>query len=157
VTTNKSLAKKGMRIMKLIKLPATHLPSLLKTLLLTSTLTLSLMFSAGSWAEWTAVASSGGGSNTTYVDFDRIRKVNGLVYYWRVRDSLEPSSTGTMSTKLYSKVDCETMREMDLSFSWYKLPMAEGTAAGTFTPDPEWNYAEPDSLLEGTLQAVCAH
>ena len=126
----------------------------MKYLLLTSTLTLSLLFSAGSWAEWTEVAGADG--DKVYVDFDRIRKVNGLVYYWSLTDFLEPSSNGALSFKAYYKVDCETMREMRLSNSAYKLPMAEGDAALTWTPDPEWAYAQPDSVLEGTLGAVCA-
>ena len=62
-----------------------------------------------------------------------------------------------MSYKIYSKVDCDTMREMKLSMSVYNLLMAEGTAEYTFTPDPEWLYAPPDSVLEATLNAVCAH
>ena len=128
----------------------------MKYLLMLSTLTVSLMFSAASWAEWTEVAEGDSG-NKSYVDFDRIRKVKGLVYYWEIQDNLEPSSTGTMSYKVYHKVDCDTMREMQLSFSYYKLPMAEGTATSTFTPDPQWDYAEPDSVLEATLEAVCNH
>ena len=128
----------------------------MKYLLLASTLTLSLIFSAGSWAEWTEVVESANGKKT-YVDFDRIRNVKGLVYYWAVRDNLEPDATGTMSAKVYLKADCETLREMKLSFSYYKLPMAEGTAENTFTPDPQWLYAQPDSVGEATLQAVCAH
>jgi hypothetical protein len=68
----------------------------MKTLLLTSSLTLSLLFSAGSWAEWTQVAESDAGDKT-YVDLERIRNVNGLVYYWQLRDRLEPSSNGALS------------------------------------------------------------
>tara|TARA_B110000503_G_C7060117_1_gene376273 strand:- start:579 stop:965 length:387 start_codon:yes stop_codon:yes gene_type:complete len=128
----------------------------MKNLLMLSTLTLSLMFSAGSSAEWTQVSESVGGVKT-YVDFDRIRKVKGLVYYWDLRDLLEPSSAGDLSHKIYTKADCDTMRSMKLSFSAYNLPMAEGAANITFTPDPNWDYAQPDSVLEGTLQAVCAH
>ena len=123
----------------------------MKYILLIST----LMFSAGSWAEWTWVASASG--NKVYVDFDRIRKVNGLVYHWRITDSLEPLSTGILSTKSYYKADCETMRAMELSLSVYKLPMAEGNAELTHTPDPEWQYAQPDSVLEAVLEAVCNH
>ena len=115
------------------------------------------MFSAGSWAEWTEVSGAFDGSSTNYVDFERIRKVNGLVYYWTIQDLLEPTEEGDMSYKVYYKADCETMRAMNLTFTWYSLPMAEGTAAGTFTPDPEWHYAQPDSVLETTLLAVCAH
>ena len=125
----------------------------MKYILLIST----LIFSAGSWAEWTFVSVGAGTGDKDYVDFDRIRKVNGLVYYWGLKDYLEPGDTGTMSTKTYHKADCETMREMWLSFSSYKLPMTEGAATNTFTPDPEWDYAQPDSVGETTLNAVCAH
>ena len=124
----------------------------MKYILLIST----LMFSAGSWAEWTEVSESADGDKL-YIDYDRIRKVDGLVYYWRIIDILEPSSNGAMSYKIYSKADCETMRKMGLSMSLYKLPMAEGTPEDTWTPDPEWIYAPPDSVLEATLNAVCAH
>ena len=124
----------------------------MKYILLIST----LMFSAGSWAEWTEVGENVSGDKT-YVDFDRIRKVKGLVYFWRIRDYLEPSSTGMLSTKTYYKADCETMRSMFLSISAYKLPMAEGAADSTFTPEPEWRYAQPDSVGEAILEAVCNH
>ena len=129
----------------------------MKYLLMLSTLTASLMFSASSFAEWTKVAESASGSSTTYVDFDRIRKVKGLVYYWEITDFLEPTKHGDMSYKMYFKADCDTMREMPLSMSAYKLPMAEGTADDTWTPDPELEYAEPDSVQEGRLEAVCNH
>jgi hypothetical protein len=39
----------------------------MKTLLLTSSLTLSLLFSAGSWAEWTEVGEQASGTNS-FVD-----------------------------------------------------------------------------------------
>ena len=127
----------------------------MRYLLLISALTISLLFSAASWAEWTEVDESVHGDKF-YVDLDSIKKVKGLVYYWRIRDLLEPSSTGALSFKSYWKVDCETMREMVLSFSWYKLPMAEGDALDTLTPNPQWDYPEPDSVGEATLNAVCA-
>lgn len=50
----------------------------MKNLLLLSTLTLSLMFSAGSWAEWTEV-SEGVSGNKVYVDFDKIHKIGGVL------------------------------------------------------------------------------
>jgi len=131
----------------------------MKSLLMLPTLTLSLMFSAGSWAEWTEAASTTGGGVDVYVDFDRIKKTaSGLVYYWTIEDYLEPNPiTGDLSVKVYQKADCEAMRTMWLSFSSYKLPMAEGTAEDTITPNPWWDYARPDGPLEATLQAVCAH
>ena len=128
----------------------------MRYLLLISALAISLMFSAAGRAEWTLVAESAEG-NKVYVDLDRIRTVNGLVYYWQITDRLERGPTGSLSYKSYYKADCETMRDMRLNTSWYKLPMAEGTAEGTYTPDPEWKYAQPDSMLEARQEAVCAH
>ena len=128
----------------------------MKYLLLTSTLTLSLMFSAGSWAEWTEVTESALSGSKNYVDLDRIRKVDGLVYFWLIEDLLEPFN-GDMSYKVYYKADCETLQDMALSFSTYKLSMAKGDATSTFTPEPKWVHAEPDTVKETTLQAVCAH
>jgi len=51
----------------------------MKYLLLLSTLTLSLMFSSASSAEWTWV-QEGINGNKYYVDLDRIRKNDGYVF-----------------------------------------------------------------------------
>ena len=125
----------------------------MRYLLLISTLTTSLLFSAASWAEWTEVDESVHGDKF-YVDLDSIKKVKGLVYYWNLEDLLEPTSKGFMSFKAYSKVDCETMREMLLSLLSYKLPMGEGDAE-TFTPSAEWDSAPPGSAQEVRMKAVC--
>jgi hypothetical protein len=52
----------------------------MKKLTLLTVLIFSLMFSSTSFADWTKVSSSGGGANTFYVDFERIRKHGGYVY-----------------------------------------------------------------------------
>ena len=80
-----------------------------------------------------------------------------LLIITRLRDLLEPNEWGILSIKTYRKVECETLREMLLSYSDYRLPMAEGAADSTFTSDPEWDYAQPDSVREAELEAVCAH
>jgi len=127
----------------------------MKNLLLLSTLTLSLMFSAGSWAEWTEV-SEGVSGNKVYVDFDKIHKIGGGAYYWSLTDFPEPFSE-LLSIKMYAAADCEAFRFMPVSLLVYKLPMAEGEAILTSIPNPKWNYAPPDSVKEAILQAVCTH
>ena len=124
----------------------------MKNLLLLSTLTLSLIFSAGSWAEWTEVSEYPNGSKI-YVDFDKIHKIDGFAYYWSLTDFLEPDSF-----KMYAAADCEAFRFMPVSLLVYKLPMAEGDDYTLVPdPDPKWKYAPPDSVSEDILQAVCAH
>jgi len=113
------------------------------------------MLSAASWAEWTEVYAMRNLGNV-YVDFDNIRKVNGMVYYWQITDLLEPDKWGTMSSKSYFKVDCPTLGVMLLSMSIYKLPMAEGNAERRITPDRKWTLFH-GGVLAPTLEAVCAH
>jgi len=52
----------------------------MKTLLTIFTLIFTLMFSSSSFAGWTAIDKDAVG--TDYVDFERIRKHDGFVYYW---------------------------------------------------------------------------
>ena len=49
----------------------------MKKLALLATLIFSVMFPSASYAEWTKVSSEGG--ITAYVDFERIRKVDGYI------------------------------------------------------------------------------
>ena len=123
----------------------------MKTLLLIST----LIFSAGSWAEWTLLGGGNDGTKT-YVDFDKIHKIDGFAYYWSLTDFLEPDYE-LLSVKMYAAADCEAFRFMPVSLLVYKLPMAEEEAILRSIPDPKWNYAQPGSVREVTLEAVCAH
>ena len=50
-------------------------------------------------ADWKKVSSTGGGAYTFYVDFERIRKHGGYVYYWYMRDYLKPNKWNDMSSK----------------------------------------------------------
>ena len=141
--------------MKIVKLVIAARLLTMKYLLLMSTLTTSLMCSAGSWAEWTEVSESNSGDKT-YVDFDRIRKVNGLVYYWTLSDYLIPNN-GYASTKVYTELDCNAFRGKRLTYIHHKQPMGEGYGDSNSPDNPKWNYPPPDSVAEATLQAVCAH
>ena len=69
------------------------------------TLVFTLMFSSTSFAEWTKVGESVKG-NTFYVDFERIRKHGGYVYWWDLSDLLEPDKYGGLSAKMYNQGDC---------------------------------------------------
>ena len=65
-----------------------------KLTLLLTTLVFSLtMFASTSYAEWTKVDESVDG-DTFYVDFERIRKVDGYVYWWSLRDYSKPDKYG---------------------------------------------------------------
>ena len=64
----------------------------MKTLALILTLLFStVMFSSTSYAEWTKVGESMTG-RIYYVDFRRIKKDRGYVYWWEMTDYLKPVS-----------------------------------------------------------------
>jgi len=131
----------------------------MKNLLLLSTLTLSLMFSAGSFAEWTRVGSTGGGATTWYLDLDRIRKHSGYVYYWTLQDYLKPDEYGDYSDMFHTEGDCKRLRKRSLSLTSYKQPMGGGKGEGNSSiaeGNQKWNYAQPDSIAETILNRVCA-
>ena len=100
--------------------------------------------------------SEGVGGRTFYVDFDRIRKVNGFVYYWVLSDYLTESIFGEFSAKFYNQGDCKLFRYKELSNSYHKQPMGKGIpSVSSNKPDKEWVYPSPDSAMEINLNIVC--
>ena len=129
----------------------------MQKLLLTFALLFStLMFSTPSFAEWTKVSQSVDGDNY-YVDFERIRKHDGYVYFWMLSDYLKPNKWGSLSARTYKQVDCKLFRFKFLNDLYYKGPMGTGDAnGGSNKPDKEWIYAPPNSSSESILKRVCS-
>ena len=129
----------------------------MKKLLTLTTLIFSVMFSSSSFAEWKKVSETVTG-NTFYVDFERIKKHDGYVYWWELNDWLEPNETGDLSAKSYIQGDCKKFRYKWLNYSSYKGQMGGGEVSGTSnTPDKEWTYPSPASVGEITLKSVCQY
>ena len=128
----------------------------MKKLTLIFTLLVStLMFSSASYAEWRGGAAGPNG-HKFYVDFERIRKHDGYVYYWHLIDFLKPQN-GFLSIKVYSQGDCKLFRLKILSVSLHKEPMGGGTSEVENKPVKEWRYPSPDTPNEVMLKAVCDH
>ena len=120
-----------------------------------------LMFSSTSYAEWTGVSESVDGDNY-YVDFDRIRKVDGYVYWLELGDYLKPTKTGRLSVIVYNQGDCKLhlfepnlYRYKNLSWSFHKEPMGGGVGDIDNESDKEWRYPHPNSTREAILKSVC--
>ncbi len=129
----------------------------MKKLLLILTLLFSVMFSSLSYAEWTKVAKGAEGDEF-YVDFERIRKHGGYIYYWHLSDYLKPNPWGSLSGKIYNQGDCRLFRLKYLSSSFHKGPMGTGEFNGSNNePDKEWTYPAPNSSFEIILKSVCNH
>ena len=127
----------------------------MKNLLTISTLVFTLMFSSTSFADWTKVTDSEGG-DTYYVDFERIRKHDGYLYYWDLTDFLKPDKYGYLSVKTYNKVDCKLLRYSFLSIFFHKEPMGRGDVTTQTLNNTKWTYNPPNSTGETILKSVCS-
>ena len=128
----------------------------MKSLLTIFTLVFTVMFSSTSFGERTK-ASEGLDGSTFYVDFERIRKNEGSVYFWVLSDFLKPTKYGDLSSKVYYEGDCKLFRMMRLSSSYHKQPMGGGNGE-SIQPKGErgdWQYPNPSSVIETLLQTVC--
>jgi hypothetical protein len=113
-----------------------------------------VMFSSPSYAGWTRVSESVNGDKI-YVDFERIRKHDGYVYWWMLVDLLKPTKYGDLSSKGYNQGDCKLFRYKYLSTSYHKEPMGKGSGDDISPKNPEWDYPPPNSSVEEILKHVC--
>ena len=127
----------------------------MKSILTISTLLFTTMLSSTSFAEWTKVITGDSG-RIFYLDFERVRKHDGSVYWWELSDYLKPDKYGDMSVKVYKEGDCKLFRYKTLSFSFHKEPMGYGTGDVQDVAKKGWRYPPPMSVSETTLKAVCS-
>ena len=124
----------------------------LYTFILTSLL--SVTFPAPSYSDWMKIDEDPYG-NILYVDSERIRKVDGYVYYWTLLDYLKPIG-GFSSAIVHNQGDCKLVRYKFLSDSYYTKSMGEGIPSKTNNePDKNWSDIPPDTLAEFLLKSVC--
>ena len=95
---------------------------------------------------------------TYYVDFEKIRKHGGYVYFWEMSNYLKPRH-GDLSAIMYKQGDCKLIRVKYVSASFHKEPMGEGTGEILNVPDKdrEWIYPPPNSSEEYVLKTVCEY
>jgi hypothetical protein len=111
--------------------------------------------SSVAYAEWTKVTENMRG-DIAYVDFERIKKHDGKVYYWWIGDDLKPDEYGILSHRAYTEAECGRFRYRYLSATFFEGPMASGTIQSSIKiPEKEWRYPPPNSMGEGILKAVC--
>jgi hypothetical protein len=93
--------------------------------------------------------------HTLYVDFDGIKKHDGYVYYWYLRDYLKPDTYGNWSSRIYHQGDCKLFRLKNVIGTFHKESMGVGTGDSHNPSYPEWFYPPPNSSSETILKSVC--
>jgi hypothetical protein len=115
-----------------------------------------MMFSSISYAEWTFVTET---SRTKfYVDFSRVEKNNGRVYYWELIDYDKPDKWKDLSAKTLYEADCNIPRKIrPLNRSYYNQSMARGPYSKLDTETREWVHPFPGSAYETIMKSVCSY
>ena len=122
-----------------------------------ATLLFTVLLSAPSYAEWTKVGIQKRWGTTFYVDFERIRKHGGYVYWWELGDYLKPTKYGDLSSKIYAQGDCKLFRFKWLDASYHTQPMGEGQPSETgVSKNQQWDYPAPNTSGETILKSVCS-
>ena len=95
--------------------------------------------------------------DTFYVDFERIRKHGGYVYYWTMTDWLKPVSQGYLSNQSYYQGDCKLFRGKTLTEYYFMDQMGRGTRKvwNLTERQKQWMFPPPNSPGESILKSVC--
>ena len=96
-----------------------------------------ILFSINGFAHnWKKVTESQNGTSY-YVDVDNVKKHNGLVYYWRLDDLLEPVDGGSLGNVNSSinkyKINCLEEKQTYLNVTYYSQSMGKGRIVFEFS------------------------
>ena len=127
----------------------------MKKLLVLPIIFLSLVMSSVAYAEWILVTTDKLLTNY-YVDYKRIRKHDGKVYYWELGELLRTDQNGMRSAIIYIEAECGRFRFRYLNQTYYNDMMGSGEVLfSNNTSDKEWNYPPPNSPRDTILEFVC--
>lgn len=124
-------------------------------------LALTILFSATiipvpSNAEWTKVVKNDNG-NTVFVDFERIRKKNGYIFFWSLIDRQNANHLGYLSTQVYRQADCKMTRYKILKYTFHEKRMGNESGTSIDSIKPNWEFPSPLSEEELPLNVICSH
>ena len=96
-----------------------------------------------------------------YYDIDTVKKIDGIVYIWSMKDFKKSQKNGNLSTKYYSKYDCNLKRYIVLSIIEYDTNMGRGrkfTYKKNISDEVErnnWTYIKSNSEEYSSLKILC--
>ena len=102
---------------------------------------------------WTKISESVEGY-VYYLDYQRITKNRGYIYYWELWDSPKPIG-GYYSFEVYKKLDCKSLKTKRIQRIRFNGRMGKGTFEVFRKPDQNWGYPRPNSSGELIVRRVC--
>lgn len=117
----------------------------------------SFMFVSTSYAEYKWAKTGETDEATFYVDYSKVRKVNNVIYFYELRDHLEPPKTGSniFSVVVYSKVTCDTYQRKILQIQNYEFAMGRGEPILTPKEGNGTWYSYDDNYGKGLTNHLC--
>ncbi|WP_426110422.1 surface-adhesin E family protein [Massilia sp. PWRC2] len=112
-------------------------------------------------AEWTLISE--GANNNLYADFATVRRSGGNVKVWTLSDRAKATMSPGNPAKTYrsmvtlQEVDCSDEKMRALQLTTYENGMGAGKQLdfATRANNPSWQYAEPGTVAEDVVKAVC--
>ena len=90
-----------------------------------------------------------------YLDPDSLREFDGYIYVLNLVDFVEPLDDGSMSVKMYSKINCSSKMYQDLNIIFYPEDMAKGTPNYREYEPLDWVEATSGSIVGFLVESVC--
>ena len=115
------------------------------------------MFSTSLYAEWIHITNSENG-DVYFVDDERLKKIDGYIHFWLLRDFPKEDEFGDKSNKAYLQLDCDYPRLRTLSFISNSESMGKGevtTMKDFKEEDLEWIYPPPKSNFDLVANFLC--
>ncbi len=115
------------------------------------------MFSSISYAEYNWTRTGETNEGTFYLDFDNVRRVSNLVYFYELNDYIEPYKGVIFSVIIYQKIDCEKKMQKVIQIQNYKVAMGKGDMLLTPPEDLTrgWFTTEDQVFKKGQAKYLC--
>ena len=113
-----------------------------------------IIFSSKSFAKWEFLTIDLN-IKTFYLDFERIRKVDNLIYFWVLTDNPKIDEYGELSTITYREGDCRLFRDRDLDVRGFTGNMGKGIMKQYKPETKEFETPFPKTVNERILNVIC--
>ena len=96
-----------------------------------------------------------------YYDIDTVKKIDGIVHIWSMKDFKKTQKNGNLSTKYFMKYDCNLKRYKILSIIEYETNMGRGrkfTYKKNISNELEeinWTHTKSNSEEDNSLRLLC--
>ena len=131
--------------------------SILDSRLLVLSVTMFVSFSC--YSKWESFRVEG--NFTEYFELESIKKINNFIYIWSMIDYETPQKDGILSTKYYSKYDCNLKRYKIISIIDYKTKKGRGRNfeykknLKNESSDSDWSYPSVESKDYSKIKFIC--